>query len=106
MELVREALASGFFRKTDTAIIIHDLDALEAGFTALGAVFPPTALAAVAVKANPLPPVLGLLAEGGAGAEVASLPELRLAWPPACRPSASCSTRRPRPWRNFGKPSA
>ena len=79
MELVREALASGFFRKTDTAIIIHDLDALEAGFTALGAVFPPTTLTAVAVKANPLPPLIALLAKRGAGAEVASLPELRLA---------------------------
>jgi len=79
MELVREALASGFFRKTDTAIIIHDLDALEAGFTALGAAFPPTTLTAVAVKANPLPPLIALLAKRGAGAEVASLPELRLA---------------------------
>lgn len=79
MELVREALASGFFRDEDTAILIHDLDALEAGLTELRAAFAPQTLTAVAVKANPLPPLLEFLAARGAGAEVASLPELQLA---------------------------
>lgn len=79
VELVRAALASGFFRDADTSIIIHDLDGLEASFAAVRAAFPPETLSAVAVKANPLPPLLAFLAERGAGAEVASLPELELA---------------------------
>jgi diaminopimelate decarboxylase len=79
MELVREALASGYFREEDTAVIIHDLDALAAGLAGLRAAFPPDTLTAVAVKANPLPLLVGFLAGLGAGAEAASLPELRLA---------------------------
>lgn len=79
MELVRDALATGFFRETDTAVIIHDLDALEVGLRALRNAFPPRTLTAVAVKANPLPGLVGFLAGLGAGAEVASLPELCLA---------------------------
>jgi len=79
MELVRAAVASGFFREADTAIFIHDLDGLEAGFAAVRAAFPPETLSAVAVKANPLPRLLRFLAQRGAGAEVASLPELHLA---------------------------
>jgi diaminopimelate decarboxylase len=79
MESVREALSTGYFREEDTAVIIHDLDALEAGLAALRGAFPPHTLAAVAVKANPLPPLIGFLAEHGAGAEAASLPELCLA---------------------------
>lgn len=79
MELVREALGSGFFREVDSAVFIHDLDALETGFQALRSAFPSPTLMAVAVKANPLPPLLARLAGLGAGAEVASLPELHLA---------------------------
>ena len=79
MELVRAALAAGFIRDEDAAIFIHDLDALAEGLTAVRAAFPAHTLTAVAVKANPLPPLLALLADLGAGAEVASLPELHLA---------------------------
>lgn len=79
MDLVREAITAGVFRESDTAIILYDMDTLEAGWKALQGAFPQTALAAVAVKANPLPPLVTFLAARGAGAEVASLPELRLA---------------------------
>ncbi len=79
MELVQQALASGFFRQQDSAVIIHDLDRLEEQLRAVQTAFPPKTLHAVAVKANPLPPVLAFLAGLGAGAEAASLPELHLA---------------------------
>lgn len=79
MDLVRGALASGLVRDEDTAVLLYDLDALERGLAGLRAAFPPDTLTAVAVKANPLPGVLGFLAARGAGAEVASLPELELA---------------------------
>ncbi|GAA0035460.1 type III PLP-dependent enzyme domain-containing protein [Brevibacterium metallidurans] len=58
-----------------------DLDEVDAAFTALTAAFAPetAVLHAVACKAVPLLPVLRLLAEAGAGCEVASPGELELA---------------------------
>uniref|UniRef100_I2Q1N2 Diaminopimelate decarboxylase n=1 Tax=Desulfovibrio sp. U5L TaxID=596152 RepID=I2Q1N2_9BACT len=79
MEMVRKALADGMIREPDTAVVVYDLDRLEAGVAELAAAFGPQTLAAVAVKANPLPPVLAFLSGLGAGAEAASLPELHLA---------------------------
>ena len=64
---------------SDTAVIFHDLTLLKERLDHLRAVFPPSTLHAVAVKANPLVNVLGLIEANGAGAEAASLPELHLA---------------------------
>lgn len=65
----------------DTALVLHDLDRLDARAREAVAAFPPGTLHAVAVKANPLPPLLRRLAalDPALGAEVASLPELELA---------------------------
>lgn len=63
----------------DDAVVLYDCDSLAEGFSRLRAAFPEDALHAVAVKANPLARVLRFLRERGAGAEAASLPELRLA---------------------------
>jgi diaminopimelate decarboxylase len=79
MELVRRALDAGMVREEDTAFVLYDLDLLERRLADVVAAFGPHALAAAAVKANPLPPVLAFLAGLGAGAEAASLPEIHLA---------------------------
>ncbi|WP_300157383.1 diaminopimelate decarboxylase [Solidesulfovibrio sp.] len=79
MELLRRALDAGMVREADTAFVLYDLDRLESRLAAVVAAFGAESLAAVAVKANPLPPVLAFLAGLGAGAEAASLPEIHLA---------------------------
>jgi diaminopimelate decarboxylase len=75
------ALQGGLAGPEDTALILHDLDRLDARAREALAAFPPGTLHAVAVKANPLPPLLRRLAglDPALGAEVASLPELELA---------------------------
>ncbi len=78
-EALRQALAGGFLRAEDTAAVFQDLGLLDARFLRIRAAFPETALHAVAVKANPLRRLLERLPAHGAGAEVASLPELTLA---------------------------
>ncbi|KHK04206.1 diaminopimelate decarboxylase [Desulfovibrio sp. TomC] len=87
MDHVRQALEAGFFRETDTAILLYDLDRLEANVARLVRAFPERSLHAFAVKACPLPPILSFLAGLGLGAEAASLPEIHLAltagFPPA-----------------------
>ncbi|OLN29204.1 Diaminopimelate decarboxylase [Desulfovibrio sp. DV] len=87
MDLVRQALEAGFFRATDTAVIVYDLDRLEANVTRLAEAFPERTGHAFAVKSCPLPPILSFLAGLGLGAEAASLPEIHLAlaagFPPA-----------------------
>lgn len=79
MDLVRRAVASGLIREADTAVVLYDLDRLEERLALVTTAFGAGGLHAAAVKANPLPPVLAFLAGLGAGAEVASLPELHLA---------------------------
>ncbi|MEL7638116.1 MAG: diaminopimelate decarboxylase [Solidesulfovibrio sp.] len=79
MELYRKARDAGLIREGDTAVILYDLDRLEARFLGLCEAFGAQARHAVAIKANPLPPVLAFLAGLGAFAEAASLPELHLA---------------------------
>lgn len=79
MEAIRRALAEGWFREQDTAVVLYDLDALIDRVGALRGAFPAETLHAFAVKACPLPPVLALLAEQGFGAEAASLGEIHLA---------------------------
>jgi diaminopimelate decarboxylase len=75
------ALADGLAGAKDTALIVYDMDRIRARALEAVAAFPAGALHAVAVKANPLPPVLRMLRAlaPGLGLEAASLPELRLA---------------------------
>ncbi|EKO37651.1 MAG: diaminopimelate decarboxylase [Solidesulfovibrio magneticus str. Maddingley MBC34] len=79
MEAIKRVLAEGWFREQDTAVVLYDLDALEARVEALRGAFPAETLHAFAVKACPLPPVLAMLAQLGLGAEAASLGEIHLA---------------------------
>lgn len=61
------------------AVMLHDLDHLDRVLGELQAAFPPHALHAVAVKANPVGPLLDHVAARGLGLECASSVELRLA---------------------------
>jgi diaminopimelate decarboxylase len=63
----------------DTSAIFYDLAFIERRISGLKHIFPSGSLHAVAVKANPLTRVLEKLRAMGAGAEVASLPELFIA---------------------------
>ncbi len=75
----RIARARGFIGPEDTAAVFHDLTRLRARAREAIRVFPTVTLHAVAVKANPLLPLLSLLHDFGMGAEAASFPEIRLA---------------------------
>ncbi len=77
--VVRRALTQGVLQEQDTAVIFYDLARLEGRARNLKGLFPPSALHAVATKANPLKKVLGRLKDLGAGVEAASLPEIMLA---------------------------
>lgn len=61
------------------AVVLYDLDALDAEVAALKAAFPPDTLHAVAMKAAPLPALLGPLVSAGLGLEVGSRVELAMA---------------------------
>lgn len=63
----------------DTALIMYDLTMIEDRINTVKQVFPPSALHAVAMKANPLIKIVSKLKSPGVGMEVASLPELYLA---------------------------
>lgn len=75
----RTARARAYIGREDTAAIFHDLTRLRARAREAIRVFPTVTLHAVAVKANPLLPLLSLLHDFGMGAEAASFPEIRLA---------------------------
>lgn len=77
--VLERVLAAGLMRPRDTALVLHDLDRLEARAREVVAAFPGSCLHTVAVKANPLPPLLARLKAVGLGAEAASGPELILA---------------------------
>ena len=77
--VLRIARSRGILGPEDTAAVFHDLTRLRARAREAIRVFPTVTLHAVAVKANPLLPLLGLLHDFGMGAEAASFPELRLA---------------------------
>jgi len=75
----RLALANGFIREEDTLVMFHDLSFLQERIHHLNSVFPARTLHAVAMKANPLIRILEFIHQLGAGAEVASLAELKMA---------------------------
>lgn len=84
--LVRRALAEGRLGESAPALIAHDLGLMRARLAALQAAFPPSALHAVAIKANPLLEVLKRLVSAGAGLEAASIGEVKLALAAGCQP--------------------
>ncbi len=84
--VLAQALVRSLLTDADTACLVYDLDALDARLDELAALFPASALHAVAVKAAPLPALLARLVRQGAGLEAASLPELHLALASDCPP--------------------
>ena len=77
--LSRALLLDEILAPEDTAVLFFDLDGLTARVRELEAAFPPTALHAIAVKANPLVAILEHLRGLSTGLEVASAGELHLA---------------------------
>jgi diaminopimelate decarboxylase len=75
----RSALSKGLIREEDTLVMFHDLSFLEEHIQCLNSLFPPQTLHAIAIKANPLIRIMEFIRPFGAGAEVASLGELKLA---------------------------
>jgi diaminopimelate decarboxylase len=82
----REACAAGQVQASDSAVLFHDMGTMEQRVQSLRALFPPTALHAVAIKANPLVGVLRRLVAVGAGLEAASVEEVHLALAAGCAP--------------------
>jgi diaminopimelate decarboxylase len=78
-EVLNRALHRGLVREEDTALLFHDLSLVEQRVRQIQSAFPPTALHAISVKANPLPALLRRLNDLGVGLEAASFPELHLA---------------------------
>jgi len=76
---LRSALSNGLIREDDTLVMFHDLSFLQERIHHLSSVFPSHTLHAVAMKANPLKRILEFIRLLGAGAEVASLAELKMA---------------------------
>ncbi|KYF73160.1 diaminopimelate decarboxylase [Sorangium cellulosum] len=80
----REARRRGM--DVEPAVLFHDLGRMRARIGRIGAAFPPGALHAVAIKANPLVEVLRAAVDCGAGLEAASLEEVKLAAAAGCPP--------------------
>lgn len=68
------------------SLLFHDLDRLEGRLADLRSAFPPDALHAVAIKANPLVELLRIVVASGAGLEAASWEEVALAVAAGCPP--------------------
>lgn len=77
--VLAKAISEGLVGEEDTAVLFHDLARLRARLAVLIEAFPPSALHAAAIKANPLRRILEYVRSLGAGAEAASLAELLLA---------------------------
>lgn len=77
--LTRAFCHDELINQDDTALIFYDLGFIHRRIEKLKTLFPENTLHAIAVKANPLPSVLGKLKLMGTGAETASLPELIIA---------------------------
>ncbi len=85
--VLRASLAGGLVGPDTRAVVFHDLARVRARIAELVERFPPSALHAVAVKANPLVALLRVAVEGGAGLEAASIEEIHLALAAGCPPS-------------------
>lgn len=85
-DAVSDATDRGLLSGPDPAAILYDLDFLRARFKEIVAAFPVGSLHAVAIKANPLIPVLRRLVSEGAGLEAASIEEVAIALSAGCAP--------------------
>lgn len=63
----------------DTSVLFYDLDCIQKRIFDLKSIFPVSSLHAIALKANPLKRIIDYVHDIGAGAEAASLPELKMA---------------------------
>ena len=82
---VKQLLRQGYL--TDdfhTSVIVHNFDLLQKRIAYLTDTFPDQTLHALAVKANPLPPILQLAVDHGMGLETASSGEIALAQSVGC----------------------
>jgi diaminopimelate decarboxylase len=85
--VLRAAFARGLVGRDTPAAVFHDLAKVRGRVAELVDRFPPSALHAVAVKANPLVEVLRATVACGAGLEAASIEEVHLARAAGCPPS-------------------
>lgn len=84
---VQALLASGRLGDDAPAVLVHDLDLMEARALALVQSFPANALHAAAIKANPVLAILRSLVAAGLGLEAASWEEVELALAAGCPPA-------------------
>jgi diaminopimelate decarboxylase len=84
---VRALLDSGRLGDDAPAVLVLDLDLMEARARALVRCFPGNALHAVAIKANPVVAILRPLVAAGLGLEAASWEEVELARAAGCPPA-------------------
>jgi diaminopimelate decarboxylase len=82
---VQRARAAGWLDDAAPAIVVHDLTRLDARLSELAAAFPARTLHAIAIKANPLVPILRRVVAAGHGLEAASWEEVELARAAGCR---------------------
>ncbi len=85
-EILRRAIARGLL-EDERALVIHDLDLMQARIAYLRSAFPTPALHSLAVKANPVVPILKAAVEAGAGLECASWEEVMLSRAAGCEPA-------------------
>jgi diaminopimelate decarboxylase len=83
--IVQTAQRDGLLTGANAAIF-HHLGLMHARIAALQAAFPPHAIHAVAVKANPVVEILREVVRTGAGLEAASIEEVQLALAAGCAP--------------------
>lgn len=86
IEDVARVLAMGWLEDDVRAVLVHDLDRLEARLAELHEAFPGDTLHAVAIKANPLVELLRVVVQAGGGLEAASWEEVALAVAAGCAP--------------------
>ena len=84
-QMLRAAIAKGLLDGAG-AVLFHDLGRMRRRIARLQAAFPPTALHAIAIKANPLVEVLRAVVDTGVGLEAASYEEVQLALAAGCLP--------------------
>lgn len=84
--VARAAIVQGVVA-SERAVVVHDLDVLEARLGALADAYPQNTLHAVAIKANPIVAILKKIVAAGHGLEAASIEELHLALAAGCEPS-------------------
>ena len=83
---VAKLLEHGYLSQRHPWVISYDLERLGSRVAHLRQTFPAESLHTSAIKANPLPPVLKMLVDGGMGLEAASRGELELAYHAGCTP--------------------